>query len=610
MEFYIKSICAKGHDKTDSIVEFTPGLNIISGASDTGKTAVVRSIKFMFGGDKPFDKHQKGFDTIVMTLGTMKGDITLTRRIGSNIINVDSQVNGVINGAYDTEYKDKKPTGRPCISSFWFNLYGIPGDPMIMWRKIGERKHLTMKGVLRAFYLDENDIDRPESVLLPREHSVEPYFLSALLYFLTKDDFPEQKQYEEESISKARREAVEMFATRQFAEFKKKREQAESVLMRFSGMNVEAELQRTIERLEETEASLSDATNEQGRLIRELSELHAQEAELTLVLSRDEELHTQYQADVDRLTFNTEGERLLRQVPAPSKCPYCKSSISPIRRESFIESSKAELGRVILQMQGLAESEKEISEQLSAIRASIQEKKVKCDQLGRQIGDVLKPLAAKLREDIRLYQEYIEQKRRLEIFGEATKKVQETLDKPEFQAKKPTTLFLPKEHYPANFRFAMGKYAEEILKECKYRGLDLAIFDMGIFDLKVNGFTKGEEHGKGYNSYINTVLGLTMREYFIHHAEINPGFFIVDTPLHGYDEGPVTQQDSMVQALFECMLRRSEDGQIIVVENYNHLPTAIDFEGLGANVIEFTQGLYKSRFKNSRYGFLIGVTKK
>ena len=81
MDFFIKQITAHAFqpEREDSSVVFSPGVNMIVGASDTGKSAVLRCIKFMFGGEKPFDPKAKGFNKITMVLGTMKGDITLIR---------------------------------------------------------------------------------------------------------------------------------------------------------------------------------------------------------------------------------------------------------------------------------------------------------------------------------------------------------------------------------------------------------------------------------------------------------------------------------------------------------------------------------------------------
>ena len=54
-------------------------------------------------------------------------------------------------------------------------------------------------------------------------------------------------------------------------------------------------------------------------------------------------------------------------------------------------------------------------------------------------------------------------------------------------------------------------------------------------------------------------------------------------------------------ALFNFFINHKNDGQIIIVENIEHVPD-IDFAEDGANVITFTGGL-----EDGRYGFLNDV---
>ena len=52
-DFYVKEIRATGDGVEDSFVEFQPGVNIIHGPSNTGKTYVVMCIDYMLGADNP-----------------------------------------------------------------------------------------------------------------------------------------------------------------------------------------------------------------------------------------------------------------------------------------------------------------------------------------------------------------------------------------------------------------------------------------------------------------------------------------------------------------------------------------------------------------------------
>ena len=80
-DFYIKEIRASGKGIEDSWVEFKPGVNIIHGASNTGKTYVIMCIDYMLGADTPpLDVKTTGVDTISMTLENAEGETFYAER--------------------------------------------------------------------------------------------------------------------------------------------------------------------------------------------------------------------------------------------------------------------------------------------------------------------------------------------------------------------------------------------------------------------------------------------------------------------------------------------------------------------------------------------------
>ena len=53
--FMIEKLRVSGAEKIDGVVEFTDGLNIIQGRSNTGKTWILKCIYYLFSSDtKPF----------------------------------------------------------------------------------------------------------------------------------------------------------------------------------------------------------------------------------------------------------------------------------------------------------------------------------------------------------------------------------------------------------------------------------------------------------------------------------------------------------------------------------------------------------------------------
>ena len=149
----------------------------------------------------------------------------------------------------------------------------------------------------------------------------------------------------------------------------------------------------------------------------------------------------------------------------------------------------------------------------------------------------------------------------------------------------------------------MSEYAHSILKECNYYGLLQAHFNFTTFDIEVNGEDKGTSHGKGYRSYLNTVMIMMLRKYLAANAKFDPHVFIVDTPLHGFDDGVDDKMpDSMRAGLYRYFMNHQDEGQLIIIENLDHIPS-LDYEKHGVVVETFGKGL----IPNTRYGFLNDV---
>lgn len=219
------------------------------------------------------------------------------------------------------------------------------------------------------------------------------------------------------------------------------------------------------------------------------------------------------------------------------------------------------------------------------------------------IEQELKPESATLTESLKGYRAYIQTDKEMQLVSEFAKDwagdltildIQEEEDK-----EKEKIQYRPKEHFDSQFQTTMSEYADSILQECKYQGLAAARFDMTKFDIEVNGEPKGSSHGKGYCSYLNTVVALMFRKYLKEHGKYNPELLIIDTPLHGFDEEDSEDApESMKAGLFNYFINHQE-GQLIVIENLDYIPH-LDYEASGANVITFT----KRKVEGERYGFL------
>ena len=71
--FYIKKLIVTGDGKDASSVEFGPGLNIIHGPSNCGKSYIADCVDYMFGGKQMRIPADLGYDMITMIVSSEKG---------------------------------------------------------------------------------------------------------------------------------------------------------------------------------------------------------------------------------------------------------------------------------------------------------------------------------------------------------------------------------------------------------------------------------------------------------------------------------------------------------------------------------------------------------
>lgn len=604
--FYIKKVIAKSAVKGDASVTFGKGLTIIQGRSDSGKTCVANCIDFIFGGsvDKPFKETAK-YDGVSMIVASNdnEGEVTLHRTVGKNQVEVSSNIDGIASGTYDVNYR--KGAKNPPLNEVWLKLIGIEQETMIVANARFEKKRLTWRNLLRVFYLDENRVDDIDSIVEPKHRYMEnTLFLSALLFLITGRTFTETDAQEKKEIKKARRVAVKEYVNRKIQDAAERKEQLEKDLHIFEGADVEEQIAKATAALQETQRKIDRALAESQRILSSILEAEERAAECDVLLTRYHRLAVQYKADIQRLSLIVEGEEAYQKVPQSTKCPYCEGTIAPRKRVSYIASSKVEMERTIVQLSGLEDTEKDVEDRKKEIRAELEELKRQRDALESKIKTELRPQENEQQNTVNAYKSYLRISSEIALIETYATDFGNDLTALETEQKDDKSIeYHPKDYFGDDFATTMSEYADSILKECCYSGLLRAHFNFSTFDIEVNGEDKGTSHGKGYRSYLNTVMIMMLRKYLSVNAKFDPHIFIIDTPLHGFDDGmDETMPDSMRAGLYRYFMNHQDEGQLIIIENLDHIPH-LDYEKHGAVVETFE----KIESPGKRYGFLNDV---
>lgn len=336
-----------------------------------------------------------------------------------------------------------------------------------------------------------------------------------------------------------------------------------------------------------------------------ISKDEEKKTELCLLVDRYQELQSQYESDFERLTLIIDGEKLVKkhlEEHNQERCPFCNGKLSLPKQETYAETAKIEIQKIILQLDELQSFNKEIRGEISELTSKIEKLKLKKSKINQLVEGELKPKIFDLKQTIKNYQKYIELKQKMELIDMVKKKFSEDLEDIKSESTTGRPLYRPIDKFNSDFWTGMTENIKNILIECHYSFLDDVVFDKRLFDLRINGEAKDVSHGKGYCSFLNTVVILAYRKMLNEIALYDPSVFVIDTPLLGLDEGEDEEKVSNMQrSLFKYLMNHQGEGQLIIIENTNELPD-LDYKKNNVNEIVFTRNESKGRF-----GFLYNI---
>lgn len=598
---YFEKITVRGDGKTDSIIEFTPGVNIVQGRSNTGKTAIIRCIDYALGGKHPPIDESFGYNEIEVAVSTPKGSIIINRFFHKNQVTVTTTIEGAENGVYDL--KRNKSNKHPVLSDLLLSSMGIDTPCQIIQNKDFKKQFLSIRTFLGMLMFIHTDIGRETSIIEPEEKTAKTPFLSALLLLLNDENFSDAQTQTKLEIRKARKKAVEDYINKRISLTAKKRNELEDQMKVFDGVDVEKTIQQAMLDVNTIEAQIQSLLIERRNWVEKLQVLQDQEAQSEMLLSRYQELRSQYTSDIQRLNFIADGEAKTKDHPQGTACPFCDSRIVPKKKESYIDAARAELTRIIKQMNALTEVEQELSAEKQGLVCEITQLKEKITQIEERIKAELQPKISVLQEMIAQYRTYLQIRKELDVMRTFALDLETDLrslpDEKESDVK-----YHPREYFTSDFQAEIDKLYMEVLTECCFDPAPTtARFNTSSFDIEIDGHQKTNYQGLGYCAFINTVTSLVFRRYFAQNAKFDPGFLIVDTPLLGLDQGVNDEApESMRTGLFRYIMKQEDIGQIIILENLIYIPK-LDYEAEGINLITFTKG-----HSEGRYGFLEDVT--
>ncbi|WP_195224886.1 AAA family ATPase [Schaalia turicensis] len=601
-KLWIRQVKATKDDGTTSTIDLAPGLNCVVGPSNTGKTRIAKTITYACGGDElPFTA-KTGYTTAFVTFVTPHGEVTLSRSIkpGSSV-KVESTDPNVEGGTCTLNNNGKRP-----LNDLLIGLLGISPGRKVITNEAFKKARFTWKAIRHVILVPESEIGRPEpSILLPKSSKPQSQTqdLSALLVLAQGENFDDATSRESDSEKRARRKAVERYIYQQLDIIQKRLaelEQAEAQAAA-EGTTIDAYLKILQTQLEQLQKQRQEILALDNKLIEQISD-QTKELQIQQVASEQRRtLITQYDADLARLDLQLQGMRHDQAHPHPDTCQFCHSTIDakpPTNQE--ITAFETEIARIRRLRKEVSDDLDHLVKRIINLTEEVSRNKREHNQLMTQLKRDLNPATRSIKEQVKRLSAAQSIKAEQKQLYKLVRRFERTLDGVDETETAGLEKFKPREHFDGDFYYSMTRSIQHILAKANFPGAQAAAFDRQAFDVEIAGYAKADEQGKGYCAFFNTVVALAFHTFMNRRSPHAPGFLLIDTPLHGFDEGSNTPDSSMRAGLFDYFAKQAKDQQIIILENTDRTQ-GLEFSE-GTTVVEFS----KSK-THGRYGYLLDV---
>lgn len=596
-KFMIEKLRVSGAGKIDGVVTFTDGLNIIQGRSNTGKTWILKCIYYLFSSDtRPYSPLTGYTDIEGVFMTERYGRITISRKLDEEKVTVTAESTKVDDGEYDTNYK--KDNSR-YLNDLWLRIIGLNETIEVPKTARYARERMSWTNIASVFFADENEIDKSESIVI-KDSRYETSLIASLYFLLTGDYKKGIPEITKPEVATAKKKAVVDYIEEQVSALTEKRISYIMQLEELNGMDIDKEMQEFTDQIQEVQQEIRDLMEENTAIVRQMAEYQQEDANCRVLLDRYESLISQYKADLQRLDFISKGEQAVKAQPTNGVCPFCGGELHPEDDDSYVEAVNAEIKRIASELAVIAATEKSVRGEQETLQHRIKE----LQDRRAEISDALEEKNQEIqnyRSGMQRFKDYTTLQNGIDFVNDqlailGKKKVAE------LQKKKNPPLYHAKQEFEEKVGTGFSVILNKILKECNYRSVGYASWDFSSFDILMDGVPKSEDQGKGYRSFLNSVVALMLYEYFnTDDVFIKPGFLMVDTPLLGFDENEEAfDGETIKNGLYQYFLNHQGDGQVIIVDNLNVIPTDIDFAARGVNVITY----HKDEKDGHEYGFM------
>ncbi|WP_409188476.1 AAA family ATPase [Bradyrhizobium sp. RDM4] len=580
-----------GSGRKPADLRFEPGLNVICGASETGKSFITESIDFALGQESLTRDLPEGagYDRVRLVIES-KGYPPLT---------LDRSVEGGNYHAYNELLFDQQPSTQARtvrwkhaasrIDTLSYELLSRVGytGRVLRTNARGRTRTLSFRDFARLCIITEEEIQRRGSPVLSGQFVTATSEYAAFKLMLTANDDSALVSVDATSTRRERDDGKIELLDQLIAELQ--------VELDESGFE-EAELRDQEERLKSSltdyAATLQTAQNELNELMtgraeaaKKLRGVKARMLEITELVQRFTLLDQHYNTDVQRLRAIHEAGTLFVHLASRS-CPLCgalpgdqhQDTDCDGNTEAVIKAANAEMEKVERLRRELADTVFTLQTERAALEVALPSAEQTYADFESHLTEIVAPALSEQRtsynqlmSEMSSVRSSLEKIGRLENLMQRRSDLAETDDDAGSQQETKTQIS----------KSILDEFAQEIqgiLEDWDYPDASRVFFDESKKDIQISGKERGSS-GKGLRAITHAAFTIGLMQFCRERELPHPGFIILDSPLLAYWKPESDEDDlrgsSLKEKFYRYVLGMSKDSQIIIIEN-EHPPSFVE----------------------------------
>lgn len=584
-KFFLKRLVLSGNNKKNAILNFEEGLNVIAGASDTGKSFAFDCINYGFGSsDAPaLPPEAKGYNSVYLELETVNNDLFTIRRDfddKGNAYWIYSKIEDIHDDTSFEKIKAESKTDKN-ISEKILSICGCNYKNLLKKISTGETKKFTFRDFIPLIMVNEGRITQKYSPVhrtSPRGNTLAVSEWTAFQTIVTGEDYVKTSKSESADVIKSRIKGqiqeLELLCAELRTEIEELKEAVEGTSIDELDKRIE-ELQTVID---EKKEYLLSKEEEYCLLIKHLKEADYEKQRISDNVCKFHLLMENYKSDIERLDFIEEAHNVTEQL-LDVECPVChaisKGVIDAKQKELCHKAFLAEKRKTKILMADLGAT----LENTEINKTNIERENDKLlEDINRLVNDMnesLRPVIDSKLEEIR---DLLEKRELWSVMYANDSKIKKYEDRiSELESSREKVTNKSKGNIKDISEEKLVQFSEIVKKMLvSWNFIEEksdVVFNKENKDFCIDGKRK-ELFGKGARAIINSAFLIGLMEYCYDNRLCHPGIVILDTPLTTFREkdADTDEKDESVgkdikMAVYDNLATTCKDYQVIIFEN-------------------------------------------